>query len=86
MNSPKQIWDKTAGYKTKSGALLILIFQLFQKVFPNTLSDNAEEAVLYSINILILTGGADWVWRNRHEIVEFIAKKFNYIKNGFKNE
>jgi hypothetical protein len=76
-NKVKEAWDKTAGYKTKSGAILYLVFQLFKSIFPNALNESSEEVVKYSIDLIILTGGADWVWRNKDEIIQWLTNIFS---------
>lgn len=82
----KNLWKKTEGYKTKSGAILYLLFQLFKSVFPDTLDKSTEEAVKYSIDLLILTGGIDWIWRNRKKVVNWILNIFNQKRKENKNE
>lgn len=84
MNVKKQ-WDKTKGYKTKSGAILYLLFQLFKSLFPDTLNESSEEVVKYTIDLIILTGGLDWVWRNRKKVFEFINTNIKKISNLVKN-
>jgi len=74
--TPKKIWDKTAGYKTKSGAILYLLLQIFKKLFPEFLDDATLEIVKYIIDFTILTGGIDWIWRNRKEIIQWIGNLF----------
>jgi len=74
--TPKKIWDKTAGYKTKSGAILYLLLQIFKKLFPEVLDDATLEIVKYIIDFTILTGGIDWIWRNRKEIIQWIGNLF----------
>jgi hypothetical protein len=72
----KERWKRTAGYKTKTGAILYLLFQLFQKLFPDTITEENEELIKYTIDLLILTGGIDWVWRNRKEVLKWIVGIF----------
>lgn len=67
----KKLWKKTEGYKTKSGALLYLLFQLFKSIFPDALNESTEEVVRYSIDLIILTGSADWIWRNKNRILSW---------------
>jgi biotin synthase-related radical SAM superfamily protein len=74
--TPKKIWDKTAGYKTKSGALLYLLFELFKALFPDVLDVVEEKVIKYIIELLIITGGVDWIWRNKKEVLQWIANIF----------
>lgn len=76
----KSAWDKTAGYKTKSGAILLGIYELVKLIAPNLLVGTADEIVNKSINLLIITGGADWIYRNRKEIVTWCKNLFNNKK------
>jgi len=76
MNPIKKTWEKTAGYKTKSGAILYLLFELFKKIFPEVLSEESEQGVKYVIDLLLITGGVDWVWRNRKIVIQWIANLF----------
>lgn len=74
MKTPQAVWKKTEGYKTKTGAILYLMFQLFKAAFPNTLNESSEEVIKYSIDLIILTGGADWAWRNRKKVFEWVVR------------
>lgn len=76
MNKVQNKWNKTAGYKTKSGAILYLLFELFKKIFPDVLAETGEDVVKYTIDLIILTGGLDWAWRNKKKIWDFIKDKF----------
>ena len=76
MKTPQAVWKKTEGYKTKTGAILYLLFQLFKTAFPDTLNESSEEVIKYSIDLIILTGGADWAWRNRKKVILWISNLF----------
>ena len=76
MNTAQKIWKSTEGYKTKSGAMLYLLFQLFKALFPDVLDNTGEDVIKYVIDLIIITGGLDWVWRNRKEIFQWIANIF----------
>jgi len=76
MNTVQKVWKSTEGYKTKSGAILYLLFQLFKTLFPDVLDSTGEDVIKYSIDLIILTGGLDWAWRNRKEILQWIANIF----------
>ena len=76
MNQIKKIWKKAEGYKTKSGAILYLLFQLFKSLFPETLNETSEGAIKYAIDLMILTGGIDWIWRNRKKVIDWVTNIF----------
>ena len=76
MNQIKKAWKKAEGYKTKSGAILYLLFQLFKSLFPNTLNETNEEVIKHAIDLMILTGGIDWIWRNRKKVIDWAANIF----------
>lgn len=70
----KTAWDKTAGYKTVTGAGLYLAFELFMMLFPNALSHGTEDWIGRFIDWLILTGVIDKAWRNKDLLTEAIKK------------
>jgi len=70
-----EIWGKTSGYKRGTGALLLALYQFVKAVSPDLLTGAADEVTRASIDILIITGGLDWVWTNRKKIVDFLTKK-----------
>ncbi|HWR94504.1 MAG TPA: hypothetical protein VN192_04820 [Flavobacterium sp.] len=72
----KSAWDKTAGYKTKSGAILLGLYELAKLVAPQVLDGNTDIIVRKSIDVLIITGGLDWLYRNRKEIVNWVLNLF----------
>jgi hypothetical protein len=80
MSKARQIWDKTSGYKTKTGAVLLALYSLIQAVAPGLLTGQTDTIVRNSIDFLIITGGADWVYRNRHSIINFIKKLTTWKK------
>ena len=67
----KNIWDKTSGYKTKTGGLLLAIYELVKIINPELLSGKSDIIIQKSINLLIITGASDWIWRNRKEILDY---------------
>lgn len=75
MKAVQAIYDKTAGYKTRTGAVLLALYALIESIAPEILNGQTEQVVRTSIDFLIITGGADWVWRNRHKIIEFFTPK-----------
>lgn len=76
MGTVKEAWDKTKGYKTVSGGALLLLFQLFQLVWPHAMGPKWESWTYDCIGIVISTGLLDKAWRNRKEILELIKKIF----------
>jgi len=82
MTTIRNYWDKTAGYKTKSGAVLLALYTMIQAMAPELLTGQTENIVRSSIDFLIITGGADWVWRNRKKITEKIINIFKRNKNN----
>lgn len=82
----QKLYDATKGYKTKSGAILLSIYALLQAVAPGLMTGQTEEVIRTSIDFLIITGGADWVWRNRKDIVNWVVKLFTKNKENGKRE
>lgn len=81
----KQFWGKTAGYKTVSGGVLLVLFQLFQLIWPEALSMAWKDLVYNAIGIFSATGVGDKVVRNRQEIRSWIINKFKK-KNDERDE
>jgi hypothetical protein len=75
-------WEKTAGYKTKTGAVLLAAYMLIDAVAPNLMTGQTEHIARTGIDFLIITGVADWAWRERKEIVN---KLINIFKKHSKN-
>jgi hypothetical protein len=65
MSAASKIWDKTAGYKTRSGAALLVIYQLVKTIFPDFFSGTPDEITRGVIDLIIITGVLDHVWQNR---------------------
>jgi hypothetical protein len=84
MNKVQKAWGNTAGYKRGTGAVLLALYTFIKAVAPNLLQGAADEVTRATIDLLIITGGLDWVWRNRDKIIEFLIKKFK--KNGKRKE
>jgi len=83
LNAIKNIYNATTGYKTKSGAVLLALYTLIESVAPDLFKGQSEQIVRSSIDFLIITGGADWVYRNRKEIINWITNLFTKKqKNG----
>lgn len=84
MKALQTIYDKSAGYKTRTGAVLLALYALIEAVAPQLLKGQTEQIVRTGIDFLIITGGADWVWRNRFKIIEFFTPKNR--RNGKRQE
>ena len=76
MNTAKQVWDKTKGYKTVSGGILLLLFQLFKMVWPAAMSPEWQDWTYNAIGIIVSTGLLDKAWRNRKDILGLIKQLF----------
>lgn len=74
MIKPSKIWDKSAGYKTKTGAILLGLYQFVQIIAPGMLTGRADDLTRGAIDLLIITGAADWAWRERHKIKKLFTK------------
>lgn len=72
----KTVWDKSKGYKTASGGVLLLLFQLFKLVWPQAMSAEWQDWTYNAIGIIVSTGLLDKAWRNRKKIIELIKKLF----------
>jgi len=81
MKVVQNIYDKTQGYKTKSGAILLALYTLIESIAPELLTGQTEHIVRSSIDFMIITGGADWVWRNRIKIINWIKHLFTPKNN-----
>jgi len=79
--SARQVWDKTKGYKTASGGVLLLLFQLFKLVWPHAMGPEWQDWTYNAIGIVVSTGLLDKAWRNRKEIIELIKKLIPKKKN-----
>jgi len=82
MNTAQKIWGKTQGYKTKTGAVLLAIYSLLHTIAPELMTGKTEAITRNLIDVLIITGGADWVYRNRHNIVKKISNLFTKNKKN----
>lgn len=71
----KSAIEKTNGYKTKSAALIYLLFTAFGDKVP-FIAENKEIAVNI-IDILIASGLLHDLWRNRKKIIDFVKNIFN---------
>jgi hypothetical protein len=69
-----------------SVAIMLVLFQLFKLSFPNSMSNEWEDATYNAITIIGGTGLLEKLWANRKEIKEFFkqifTKKERSVKNG----
>lgn len=80
MRTAQKIWKSSEGYKTRTGAVLLAIYEFINLISPELLAGKAGEVTRQGINLLIITGGADWVWRNRHSIINTLKKLTKWKK------
>lgn len=71
----KKAWDKAKGYKTASAGVMVLLFQLFQLIWPDALQEQWEDWIYNAIGVVGATGIIDKAWRNRHKIKELFTRK-----------
>lgn len=60
-----------------SVALMLVLFQGFQLIFPSKLTPEWEDWTYNAITVVGATGLIDKIWQNRHWL-------FNKVKNVFK--
>jgi hypothetical protein len=75
MEQVKTVWKKTEGYKTASAGVLVLLFQLFQLIWPDALQEQWEDWIYNAIGVIGATGIIDKIWRSRHKIKEVFTRK-----------
>jgi hypothetical protein len=76
MQTIKQAWSKTSGYKTASGGVLLLIFQLIKMIWGTDIPDEWQEWILNAITVIAATGIFDKFWRNRKQIIQWVKELF----------
>jgi hypothetical protein len=86
MTPIKKAWDNTKGYKTVTGAALLLLFQLFSMIFPHALNGTWDSWINKFIDFIIATGILDKIYRSRKDIKDWITSKFLWVKNKFKKK
>lgn len=59
-----------------SVAIMLVLFQLFKLSFPNSMSNEWEDATYNVITVIGGTGLLDKLWVNRKEIKEFFKQIF----------
>lgn len=64
-----------------SVAVMLVIFQLFQKIWPDVMPVDWQEWTYNVIGIIGATGVLDKAWRYRKDIIDFIKRIFKR-KNG----
>ena len=72
-----QIREKTDGQKTKSAAILLAIYYFIDAIKPNLIFGQTEIVVNKGIDLMIITGAADWIWRNRKNIADKVLSVFH---------
>lgn len=76
MQTIKQAWSKTSGYKTASGGVLLLIFQLIKMIWGTDIPDEWQEWILNAITVIAATGVFDKLWRNRKLLIQWGRELF----------
>lgn len=66
-----------------SVAIMLVLFQGFQLLFPDKLTPEWEDWTYNAITVVGATGLIDKIWRNRHIIINKVK---NVFKKGGKNE
>jgi len=66
-----------------SVAIMLVLFQGFQLLFPDKLTPEWEDWTYNAITVVGVTGLIDKLWRNRHIIINKVK---NVFKKGGKNE
>ncbi|MCK9592701.1 MAG: hypothetical protein M0Q91_11920 [Methanoregula sp.] len=79
-----QAWDKTKGYKTASGGVLLLLFQFIKLVSNREIPDEWQELVYNGIGLIAATGVFDKLWRNRRKMIEWVKDLFRRNENKVK--
>lgn len=72
-------WEKTAGKKTASSGVLLLLFQLAQLINPNIMTPEWRDWTYNAIGVVGMTGVLDKLWRNRQVIINKVK---NVLKKG----
>lgn len=66
-----------------SVAIMLVLFQGFQLLFPDKLTPEWEDWTYNAITVVGATGLIDKMWQNRHIIINKVK---NVFKKGGKNE
>lgn len=59
-----------------SVTVMVLLFQIFTKSFPDAMSQDWQDITLTGITVIGGYGLIEKAWKNRHEIKEFIVNIF----------
>lgn len=71
-----QAWDKTRGYKTASGGVLLLVFQLIKLIWKQEIPAEWQEWIYNAIGVIAATGVFDKLWRSRKDFIEWVKRLF----------
>lgn len=82
MATVKELWGKTAGYKTVGSGIVLLAWEFFTSVFPHVMSTNVEQWGTKFISFGIGIGLFDKMWRDKQKVSVF----FNTIISKFKKK
>ena len=74
--SIKTAWQKTRGYKTASGGVLLLVFQLAKLIWGKDIDPAWQEWIYNAIGVISATGVFDKLWRSRRELIDWLKRIF----------
>lgn len=83
-STSNKVYDAVKDKKTRSAAIMLGIYNIVLALFPNSIDLYTDNVIRKSIDFVIIVGGADWAWRNRHKVVEWIEGIINSISNKLK--
>jgi len=86
METMKRAWQSTRGYKTASGGVLLMVFQLIKMIWGTEIPPEWQEWILNAISVIAATGVFDKLWRSRKEIIQWIKRMFNGKKEASKEK
>lgn len=68
------------GKKTYASAGLLLLFDIFNKIFPDAMETSDELLITNVLSYLIYYGVIDKAWRNRKDIIQSVKELINKLK------
>lgn len=68
------------GKKTYASAGLLLLFDIFNRVFPDVMETSDELLITNVLSYLIYYGVIDKAWRNRKDIIQSVKELINKLK------
>lgn len=80
----KSAYEFSKDKKTRTAAVILGLYNIVLAAFPDKIDPYTDNIIRKSIDFVIIIGGADWVWRNRFEVVNWIKGLVNNIVNRFK--